>query len=426
MQNQITLSLQSGHGQVYTAMAKTPGIHLLFVGALACTRHRSFEMIQLQKEGRMSLLCLDEVDFITGNYLDKIEQAIEEIAEEKKPTGFLLTPGCQSALLSTDYQLMVERLTKKLGIPIHVHEACHLCGLASETSMGESNPIERLIFDFLEPAEKSKQKTVNLLGTSLFDRQSELFEFLNAAGVEKVYEIDRCHDYAEYQEMASSWLNIIVANDGEALGRRLEEKLNIPYVNLGGAFDPDSLSQAYCRMSEILDAKPLSEQYEERLKKRIAELLNKLGQTPLAIAGAPLAARWLIQSGFQVETIMMNPHMGMDPAVIRWFKENAPQVQFTFGRRGNGKGANASKAGFKKGEEKPHERKGRPEMHGGPAWAERQNAKGHGMEERGHGGRPRGRGFAQPTFLKAGYQASLNILDELERAAKAAEEEEIQ
>lgn len=408
MTENVTLTFQRPRGGVYTAMAKTPGIHLLFIGALACTRHRSFEMIELQKQGRLSFLCLDEVDFITGGYLSKIEQAILEIAEEKKPTGFLLTPGCQSALLSTDYQLLTQDMEKRLGIPIRVHEACHLCGLESETSSGKPDTIEQIIFDFLTPTERSAQPTVNLIGAQPVSPDCELFSLLQNAGVERINEIDRCRSFAEYQKMAAAHLNIICSGDAHPLGKYLEQKLGIPYVVLNDIYDAKELSEAYAQIGEILGIALDTSAYRDQLNARLKKIVSDLDAASLTVEGSVAIGKWLYQCGAPVRAITINGRSAPDPTIVKWFQENAPEVNIS---RASGHGRPGGSGGRPGGFGKPdgfHGERGgfggRPGGFGG---------------QRGGSGRPGGRGFGQDS-MKMGFQAAISVLDELENTIRRA------
>ena len=102
--------------------------HIIYVGALSCMRHRGQEFTQLQREGRLSYLILNEIDYISGDYLEKIKDAAREIAAEEHPSALNLAVGCQGALLSTDYRMLIGELEKELSIPVRIDENCHLLG----------------------------------------------------------------------------------------------------------------------------------------------------------------------------------------------------------------------------------------------------------------------------------------------------------
>lgn len=104
-----------------------PDAMILFVGALGCTRHRGFQMGDLMREGKMALLCPTATDFATGRYLHQIVDAMAELKEERGIREFVLMYGCQTALLSTDFDLILQEAKENHGITVSVREVCHLC-----------------------------------------------------------------------------------------------------------------------------------------------------------------------------------------------------------------------------------------------------------------------------------------------------------
>ncbi|MDO4312978.1 MAG: hypothetical protein Q4C52_07820 [Eubacteriales bacterium] len=120
------------HGEGYLALAEPEGTYLLFVGSRSCSRHKGTEKLQLQREGKLSFLCLDEIDWISGGYLDMITEAAEEIIETKKPKHLIIFGGCQIELLSTDYQALTKELSERYQIDVQFHKGCHLTGYGND------------------------------------------------------------------------------------------------------------------------------------------------------------------------------------------------------------------------------------------------------------------------------------------------------
>ena len=122
----------------YRLLVQEPGTHLLFIGSYSCVRHRGAERLQLQKEGKLSFLCLQDIDWITGDYLPQIEEAAQEVLQLypgiKK---LILFGGCQLELLSVDMKAVSKDLTCLLGIPVVFHKGCHLVGYGMEQEDAE-------------------------------------------------------------------------------------------------------------------------------------------------------------------------------------------------------------------------------------------------------------------------------------------------
>ena len=116
----------------YRLLVREPGTHLLFIGSYSCVRHRGTERLQLQKEGKLSFLCLQDIDWITGDYLSQIEEAAQEVLSLYPVKKLILFGGCQLELLSVDFNLITKDLSAQLGIPVVFHKGCHLVGYGME------------------------------------------------------------------------------------------------------------------------------------------------------------------------------------------------------------------------------------------------------------------------------------------------------
>ena len=379
--NIITLSSRRGKGEVFTKLGRIPGAQMIYVSALACTRHRNVDFIALQRQGRLSFLMFDEVDMVTGDYIDKTKQAAAEISAERKPTGIVLLTGCQSALLSTDYKLLTDEIEAEIGVPVRVHDGCRLCGFDEEE--GGPSAVDKILYDFIRPAEKSAEVSVNLLGTARLDEDNELLTVLKDAGVTAVRTLNDCRSWENYQAMGTAHLNIITTPKDIELAVHLEEKLGIPWVCLGGIYSTADLTSAYAKLGELLGHTiDLSEQSDA--------LSRQLEQTKAMIEGKTITveddgelAKWLFTEGFPVTTVKLNPHQGITKELRLWLEEQGIKVEGAM-RGPGGKG-------------------GRPGGHGGPG----------GGRPGGKGGKPGGR----PEPMQVGYAGAMAALNNLKRSA---------
>ena len=126
-----------GRGEGYSVLVQEPGTHLLFIGSYSCTRHKGTEKMQLQRAGKLTFLCLQDIDWITGAYLEEIEEAAAEAAARYQPKKLILFAGCQVVLLSTDVNMLTQTLTDRLGIPVTFHQGCHLTGYGEALTQKE-------------------------------------------------------------------------------------------------------------------------------------------------------------------------------------------------------------------------------------------------------------------------------------------------
>ena len=377
----VTLPSRRGKGEVFTKLGRIPGAQMIYVSALACTRHRNIDFIALQRQGRLSFLTFDGIDMITGDYIDKTKQAAAEIVAERSPTGLVLLAGCQSALLSTDYKLLADEIEEETGVPVRVHDGCRLCGFDEEE--GGPSAVDKILYDFIVPAEKSTEITVNILGTGKLDEGSELAALLSAAGVQTVRSLADCKTWTDYQAMGSAWVNLITTPKDTELAQHLEEKLGIPWVCLGGIYAAGDLAAAYEKLGGILGC-------SFDLTEQAGRLAAVLEQAKSAVEGKTITveddgelAKWLLTEGFPVNTVKLNPHQGITKELRAWLEEHGVKVDSAM--RG-GKGG-------------PHGRPGGP---GGPG---------------GRPGKPGGKPGGRPEGLKLGFTGAADALNTLKRSA---------
>lgn len=126
---------RGGRAAGYRVLVQESGSHLLFIGSYSCTRHKGTERLELQKEGKLTFLCLQEIDWITGDYLSQIEEAARTVARLYGVRKLILFGGCQLELLNVDFAMITKELTKELGIPVEFHKGCHLVGYGEERGM---------------------------------------------------------------------------------------------------------------------------------------------------------------------------------------------------------------------------------------------------------------------------------------------------
>ena len=373
----LTLSSRRGKGEVFTKLGYIPGAQMIYVSALACTRHRNIDFIALQRQGRLAFLTFDSIDMITGDYIDKTKQACAEIAAERSPTGLVLLAGCQSALLSTDYKLLAEEIEEETGVPVRVHDGCRLCGFDEEE--GGPSAVDKILYDFILPVQKSAAPTVNILGTGTVDERCELLSLLDAADVQTVRTLNSCRSWADYQAMGTAHVNIITTPKDTELAEYLEEKLGIPWVCLGGIYSAEDLTAAYQKLGGILGC-------DFDLSGQAAALTSALEQAKPAVNGKTITveddgelAKWLFLEGFPVTTVKLNPHQGITKEQRRWLEEHGINVDNPM--RG-GKGGPG----------------GRP---GGPG---------------GRGGKPGGKPGGRPESMKLGFAGATDALNNLKRS----------
>lgn len=118
---------RGGEGHLDNLYSVSENAQLLFVGSVNCLRHKPYMQIgQKMAEGKAALLCPSMSDFSTGRYVNQIYDAIVELSQERNTKNFVLAFGCQWVILSTDADLITERLEQEHGIKVVLYDDSHL------------------------------------------------------------------------------------------------------------------------------------------------------------------------------------------------------------------------------------------------------------------------------------------------------------
>ena len=315
---------------IYPMLARIPGVQLLFLGPQACTRHGLISTLQ-ELHRKMAFLCLTETEVVTGRYLDKTAEAAGELVRRRKASSLLLITCCQNALVGTDYDRLITRIQGELGLPVKYLEVNRLQMYARRKGALMSRPTEQLIYDFLLPREKSARPWVNLIGPPGVRGDGETAAFLQMAGAERVYTIDRCGDFAGYQDMAGAHLNVALTRSGEETARYLEEKLGIPWLPLNAGYDEELLARQYMDLGAFLgcDAGGWLRRARERLEKRLEGLERTLPELEVDGRGAAdgiALANWLWRRGFAVKTVWLDSWSGREEKAEEWLTAHHPET----------------------------------------------------------------------------------------------------
>ncbi|MCD8004327.1 MAG: hypothetical protein LUE91_01500 [Oscillospiraceae bacterium] len=389
-----------GRGEVFTKLLQVPGLQIIQFSALACARHKSAELVSMQRRGRLSFLLLSEVDVVTGDYLNKIAQAVEEIVRSRGAAGVALLTGCQTALLSTDYRLLEQELSAQAGVPVRVHDGCRLCGM--DEAGPDASGVDGLLYEFLSPAQTGGEPAVHLIGKRIPEEDSQVSAFLSRCGAPRLLRLAGCESWEDYQRLAQAKVNLLLSPAHRGIEEALERRLGISYVCLGGVYCPDELEADFQKLGRLLGAQPDVSSWREPVERRLAQVKKLVGRRPIFIDGDAELARWLLREGFQVAGLTTAFRQGLTRQQAQWFRENAPSlpIQNTGpGERGGGHGEVCGGHGGGYGQ-------GR----GGGAVGRR-----GGHEEHGQAGGRRGRPGGSPQPL--GFAASLNALNRLAAAA---------
>lgn len=308
-----------------------PEAVMLFVSPNGCGRHGAIAGKQLGFKKRLFFLHINEIDLVTGQHVENVYQAVDEIMAEIKPRpkAILICATCLDDLLGSDYESIAAILEKKYGIPIR---ACHMDPIATDTKTPPALTIQRSVYDFLAPTEQ-KDNAVNIIGNfAPIEADSDFYEIMSAAGIEKVNHVMACTKLEEFQLMSQAKLNVLIKPLGRLAVEHMRKKLGIPYCSAPLAYGLESISNNYNIIENFLDTKLDIAKYRTEAEKTIKYYQNKLGHLTVAVGTTANArpfelSRALIEYGFRVPYIFADDIISIDAEHIEWLKMHAPTTR---------------------------------------------------------------------------------------------------
>lgn len=235
-----------------------PGSVMLLVAPACCGRNTTMLAELGSYADRFYYLLQDDTDIITGRHLNRISQAVKDVAdfhEEStgtRPNVVMICITCVDALLGTDMDRVCRKASEFAGLPVL---PCYMYALEREGRIPPMTAVRRTVYQLLEPREK-KSTTVNLLGHfAPLNDDSEIYELLRGIGVKKINEISRCEDFDEYLGMAEANFNIILNPESRLAAEDIAKRLEIPSVELTRMYRIDKIRKQYQLFAGAIGAK---------------------------------------------------------------------------------------------------------------------------------------------------------------------------
>ena len=228
-----------------------PGSVMLLVAPGCCGRNTSLVSALPAYKDRFFYLNMDETDVVTGRHLKKIPQAVDEVVSclGKKPSVVMICITCVDALLGTDMERVCRKAEERVGIPVR---PCYMYALTREGRKPPMVHVRQSLYSLLEPRKK-KGNVVNLLGffAPLID-DCELYRYLRAIGVRTIHEISREPDLDRFCMMAEANFNLILHPEARMAASDLEERLQIPSIELTRLYQIDKIQSQYRAFGKVL------------------------------------------------------------------------------------------------------------------------------------------------------------------------------
>lgn len=235
-----------------------PGSVMLLVAPACCGRNTTMLAELGSYADRFYYLLQDDTDIITGRHLNRISQAVKDVAdfhEEStgtRPNVVMICITCVDALLGTDVDRVCRKASEFAGLPVL---PCYMYALEREGRVPPMTAVRRTVYQLLEPREK-KSTTVNLLGHfAPLNDDSEIYELLRSIGVKTINEISRCEDFDEYLGMAEANFNIILNPESRLAAEDIAKRLEIPSVEITRMYRIDKIRKQYQLFAGAIGAK---------------------------------------------------------------------------------------------------------------------------------------------------------------------------
>ncbi len=317
-----------GWGVVRTVLL-VPEIHLLFVCPVAC----ALAAIEQGIKHRVSYLCIDEVDIVTGDYEDLIAEAATAVLGRlpAPPRALFIFVSCLDDLLATDHRAMLDRLAEKHGIPMRL---CRMNPIMLDTDTPPAVSVQRSMYSLLEQRERRKD-AVNLMGVfTPLAPECELLSLLSSCG-RTVRSLPACEGHGDFLAMGHASLNLVLRPEALFAAKDLRDRLGMEYLFLPVSYRLDSVARHYDALREEVDCDSgMLDAARGRAEAAVARAKNAVaGRDVYLDAGAfcrPFdTARALVEYGFAVKEVFADKLPAYERDALSWLGENAPGVAFS-------------------------------------------------------------------------------------------------
>lgn len=321
---------------VLKAAQLIPDSYFLFVSPAACGRHGALGARMEGRKERVSYLFLTEQSIVSGDYEQMLKDALEQLFSYLKkrnrvPKVMGIFVSCIDDLLGTDHEsLMAELESMYPGVRFI---DCHMNPTSTDTGVPPIVNIQNKLYSVLDENEV-RDTGVNIIGNlQAINPDSELFEVLSQMGAEKVRHISDFKSFDEYQDMAKSQLNIVIAPSGEYACKNMNRKIGVSYEKVLTSFRPENIREGYERIAKRLGSEcPDLDPYENEARKALEETRDYLDGAPVILDQEAITrpfelARCLLEAGINVKRVYSQLLIPSDKEDYKWVMEHYPDIE---------------------------------------------------------------------------------------------------
>ena len=207
-------------------------------------------------------------------------------------------------------------------------------------SKGSKTPpaisIQNNIYSLLAQTSE-KDSNINCIGNLVeIHPESEIYEFLKQFGCEKIKHISHYDTFEDYQDMATSRMNLVITPVGRQAAGQMEEKHDTPSIFLPVSYRLEQIAANYEKLAAAFGAEGVGEfnfaPYIDEVKKAITRALSAVEDAPIIVdasaAKCPFGlARALVEYGFNVVRVQAPECIGIDKADFKWITEKHPEIE---------------------------------------------------------------------------------------------------
>ena len=323
-----------GRGIVRTGMLVPESVEL-FVCPFACGRHGAISAVKQNLKHRLSYLYVEESDIVSG-YDDVIIPAVGDLIASlpEKPKVVLVFVSCLDDLLGTDHEALQEKLSEKY--PDIQFRSCHMNPISKGSATPPAISIQNNIYSLLEQT-KSKDTGVNCIGNLVeISKQSEIHELLKHLGYGKLKHISQYQHFEDYQNMAKSAFNLVIAPPGKQAAQQMEEKLGMPFTFLPVSYRLEQIAKNYEQLIKVLAPEKENtfnvEPYKQEVEAAIERARKAVGKTPIIVDASAVKcpfslARALMEYGFNVVRVQTPEVIGIERQDYEWIIQEHPEIE---------------------------------------------------------------------------------------------------
>lgn len=108
-------------GKLICDILKESDVYLIPLGPPSCLRIIFYRAFKEELNEKLFCLPINNLDYMTGNNVEKIEETIIEVAK-KNPRLIILYITCTDLLITTTYHKIASQMSMALGFPVRAIE----------------------------------------------------------------------------------------------------------------------------------------------------------------------------------------------------------------------------------------------------------------------------------------------------------------